>query len=171
MGKMQGSGLTELIPFVCTSAIWGQLSCVFTSWASFPQGSPSGMAAVWWLLDGRYSLSSWIPQDSPVHTEGLQSLMTVTSLFTNMDGSIPFSHSQDTHLLVTHLGSTYVTCTQADSSPGIRHKGWERARYGPNISWPPDSQMLGRHTMFGKQGWGQRRASSSAAVSGHERWM
>ena len=52
-GKMQESELTEVIPLMCTSAIWGQYP-VF-SYREFPQGSPKGVAAVCWLLDGRYS--------------------------------------------------------------------------------------------------------------------
>ena len=51
-GKVQESGLTEIIPFIGTSAIWGQ-DPVF-SHPEFPQGSPA-------------------------HVGGLQSLTTVTS--------------------------------------------------------------------------------------------
>ena len=42
-GKMQESGLTEIIPLICTSAIWGQYP-VFSHPES-PQGALSGMAA------------------------------------------------------------------------------------------------------------------------------
>ena len=48
-GKRQESGLTEIIPLICTSANWGQ-------YPVFSQGSLWGVAAVWWLRDGRYSL-------------------------------------------------------------------------------------------------------------------
>ena len=41
--KMQESGLTEIIPFIRTSAIWGQYP-VF-SYPEFPQGSPTHH---WW---------------------------------------------------------------------------------------------------------------------------
>ena len=51
---MQESGLTETIPLIRTSAIWGQYP-VF-SHPEFPQVSLWGVAAIRWLLDGRYSL-------------------------------------------------------------------------------------------------------------------
>ena len=51
-GKMQESGLTEIIPFICTSALWSQYP-VF-SHSEFPQGSLA-------------------------HERGLQSLMAVIS--------------------------------------------------------------------------------------------
>jgi len=38
-------------------------SCVSISWAS--PGSPWGGAAVWWLLDGRYSFPSWVSSGFP----------------------------------------------------------------------------------------------------------
>ena len=52
-GKMPESGLTEIIPLICISAICGQCSVFF--FPEFPQGSPAHPP--WWL----------------------QSLMTVTS--------------------------------------------------------------------------------------------
>ena len=64
-GKMQESGLTEIIPLICTSALWGQYPVL-----SHLQGSHRE-----WLLDGRYSVSwrwLWHP------------------LFTGMAGSILF---------------------------------------------------------------------------------
>ena len=36
-GKMQASGLTKFIPFMCTSAIWGQSCSLFTLLLAFPQ--------------------------------------------------------------------------------------------------------------------------------------
>ena len=55
-GKMQESGLTEIIPLICTSALWGQYpSFVHPELGSqqlaylhpeFPQGSPSRVAIV-----------------------------------------------------------------------------------------------------------------------------
>ena len=74
-GKTQDSGLTEIIPLMCTSAPWGQYP-VF----SHPK----------------------FRQCSLAHTRGLQSLMTVNPLFTDTAGNIPFltlnnyhSHKQD----------------------------------------------------------------------------
>ena len=55
-GKMQESGLTEIIPLICTSAIWGQYPD--TSWVS--SGLTQGVAAVWCLLDGRHSFQPWV---------------------------------------------------------------------------------------------------------------
>ena len=49
-GKVQESGLTEILPFVCISAVRGQYP-VF-SHPEFPQGSPWGVAVVCWLVDG-----------------------------------------------------------------------------------------------------------------------
>ena len=43
-GKMQEFGLTEIIPLIYTSAVWGQYP-VF-SHPEFPQGAPWGVAAV-----------------------------------------------------------------------------------------------------------------------------
>ena len=46
--KMHESGLTEVIPLMCTSAIWGQ--CPAFLHAEPPQGSPSRVTVVtWWL--------------------------------------------------------------------------------------------------------------------------
>ena len=39
---MQESGLTEIIPLICVSAIWGQYSVLFTSWASVRLTKRSG---------------------------------------------------------------------------------------------------------------------------------
>ena len=46
-GKVQKSGLTEIIPFLCTSAF---------HILSFLRAHHGGVAAVWWLLKGRHSL-------------------------------------------------------------------------------------------------------------------
>ena len=40
---MQESGLTEIIPLICTSTIWGQHPVL--SHPESPQGAPSGVAA------------------------------------------------------------------------------------------------------------------------------
>ena len=53
-GKMQESGLTEIIPFICTSAIWASILC-------FPQCSLQGVAAASWLPDHSYYFPSWLP--------------------------------------------------------------------------------------------------------------
>ena len=55
-----------------------------------------------WLLNGRYSFSFWVSSGLSAHGGGLQSLMTVTSLFTDMAGNI----SQSLHILmcIGHLG-------------------------------------------------------------------
>ena len=52
-GKMQESGLTEIIPLICTSAIWGQ--CPVFPHPEFPQGC-SLMAAGWQVF-----FPSWVP--------------------------------------------------------------------------------------------------------------
>ena len=43
-GKMQESGLTEIISLICTSALWGQYPVL--SHPQSPQGAPLGVAAV-----------------------------------------------------------------------------------------------------------------------------
>ena len=43
-GKLQKSGLTEIIPLICTLALWGQGPVL--SHLTSPQGAPSGVAAV-----------------------------------------------------------------------------------------------------------------------------
>ena len=47
---------SEIIPLICTSAIWDQ--CPVFQNVEFPQGSPWTVTAVLWLLDGRYSFLS-----------------------------------------------------------------------------------------------------------------
>ena len=43
-GKMQESGITEIIPLICTSAIWGQHPLF--SHPEFPQAAPLWVAAI-----------------------------------------------------------------------------------------------------------------------------
>ena len=44
---MQESGLTEIIPLICTSALWGQCRVLsYLSHPESPQGSPLGAAVV-----------------------------------------------------------------------------------------------------------------------------
>ena len=45
---MRESGLTEIIPFICISVIWGQYPVFFTSWA--PQGVGSGCSLMLLIL-------------------------------------------------------------------------------------------------------------------------
>ena len=42
--KMQKFGLIEIIPLICTSALWGQYPVL--SHPESPQGSPSGAAVM-----------------------------------------------------------------------------------------------------------------------------
>ena len=51
-GKIQEFRFTEILPFTCISAIWGQ-------YHFFPRCSLQGTTAVWWLLDSRYCFS-WV---------------------------------------------------------------------------------------------------------------
>ena len=67
--KMQESGLTEIIPFICISAIWGQ----------YPAFSLSAQLQVLFLL-GALGAQKFT-------FEGLESWMAVTSLFTDMTGN------------------------------------------------------------------------------------
>ena len=70
-------------------AYLGPVSCVFTCWVSSEltiRSDCSLMAARW-----QYSFLSEFPQGSPAHhLWQLQSLMTVTCLFTEFAGSNPF---------------------------------------------------------------------------------
>ena len=72
-GKMQDSGFTEFIPFICTSAIWGQ-SCFLVDLASCippaPQQSP-------WEVAASPESQFW---ESSFTFGGQKSLMTVTFL-------------------------------------------------------------------------------------------
>ena len=53
-GKMQESGLTEIIPLMCTSAVWGQ--CPAFLHPETPQGAQLGAAALAALLRAATSL-------------------------------------------------------------------------------------------------------------------
>ena len=78
-GKMQESGLTEVILFKCISALWGQDPEFFTpSSSGLPVGSGCSLTA----SDGRDSSPSWVPWRAGIRT-------TVASLFINMTGNIP----------------------------------------------------------------------------------
>ena len=151
-GKMQESGLTEIIPFICISAIWGQHPVFFDIWSFLTIGSGCNLMAatsqVFFLIAFRahqlifsqfssVQFSRSVASDSATPwTAACQaclsiassrsllklmsiefvmppaisssvipfsfhlqywrvaqlSLMTVTSLFTDMAGNNPFSH-------------------------------------------------------------------------------
>jgi len=55
---MQASGLTEVIPLICTSAIWDQY-LVFTSWASWGLRVGSGCSL---MAARRQVFPSWVPR-------------------------------------------------------------------------------------------------------------
>ena len=79
--KMQESGLNEIIPFTCISAIWGQYPMLFLS-AHHSE----------WLQPKSCPIAGTV--FPPGFPGGLEPLMTVTSLFTDMAGNIPFLSSQ-----------------------------------------------------------------------------
>ena len=84
--KMQESGLTEIIPLVCTSAIWGQFPV-------FSHPEPPFLKA----HHGEWLQSRWQVFFSSLSSLRVPFLITVQSLFTVMTGNIPF--------LRPHLGS------------------------------------------------------------------
>ena len=84
---MQVSGLTEIIPFICISAIWGQhpASWLFTS-LEWLQRTAAGSQALFSFL-GTLRAQKFT-------FGGPKSLVAVTSLFTDMTGNTQF------HLLI-----------------------------------------------------------------------
>ena len=86
--KMRESGLTEIIPFKCLSAIWGQRP-VFFSHLSGPQCSVRrGCSSIAVRQQTFFFLGT-------LHTQkftfgGPESLMVVTSLFIDTAGNTPF---------------------------------------------------------------------------------
>ena len=88
-GKMQESELTEIIPLICTSAIWGQ--CPVFHILSFLRAHRRELLQSGGCLREVF-FPSWVPSGltSSPSLVWLQSLMAVTSLFTDMAGSIPF---------------------------------------------------------------------------------
>ena len=64
-GKMQESGLSEISPLRCTSATWASDPCFPV--LSLPGAHLRGGAAVWWLLEGRYS---FLPECPPQLSTG-----------------------------------------------------------------------------------------------------
>ena len=106
-GKMQAAGLTEFIPFICTSAVWGQILFPVSvrgdrcgGWlllASHPHPPPPPQQPPWgkgWghLLDFRHCVLFW----EPSFTLGDQKLLIVVTFFfllflpTYMAGNISF---------------------------------------------------------------------------------
>ena len=73
---MQESEFTDLIPLMCTSAVWGQHPMF--SHPEFPQRGCSLMADRW-----QASFLPEFPQGLPTQIGGIQSQITVTSLFTD----------------------------------------------------------------------------------------
>ena len=103
MYKVQEPGLTEIIPFLCISAILGQhpafpLSACLREWLQ-----PSGFWMAGIVL--------------PACPGGLESLMTVTSSFIDMAGNTPFLKnifSRDCSLLLpgkSHGWRSLVGCS------------------------------------------------------------
>ena len=83
---MQESGLTEIVPLICSSALYASILCfLILSFLKMPQ---FGMVAVWWLLDGRHSLfPSWVPSGLTV---GVTLILWLDHLFTIMAGNVLF---------------------------------------------------------------------------------
>ena len=88
-GKMQESELTEIIPLICTSALWGQcpvflvLSFLRAHLRELLQSGGCYRAGILSFLSALRAYQFTIPGVA-------QSLMAVTSLFTDMAGGIPF---------------------------------------------------------------------------------
>ena len=82
---MQESGLTEIIPFICISAILVQHLVCFLVLNSL------GAHLLEWLQsDGWYSFPSWVPLGLTSSHWGVALLMTVTSLFIDTAGNTSF---------------------------------------------------------------------------------
>ena len=87
-GKMQESGLTKIIPLICTSAIWGQYP-VFSHPVSSGLFAGSGcslMAARWQVF---FSVLSFL-RAHRLMLEGCNNGRLWHPLFTDMAGNIPF---------------------------------------------------------------------------------
>ena len=126
---MQESGLTEIIPLICTSAVWDQYPTF--SHAEFSQGSFLGE----WLQSAGCQLADAVfspefPQSSYVHLGGLQSLMAMTS-FVYWDGR-KYCISRTYHLNMRFVAVQLPSCVWLFSTV------WTVARHVPlsfNISW------------------------------------
>ena len=83
-GKVQESGLTEIIPFVRISAIWAQGPAFFIS---PPRTVGSGCSLM--AMVSRYYSLYWVP--SGAFTFGWpEAVMAVTSLLMDMAGNMSF---------------------------------------------------------------------------------
>ena len=85
--KIQESGLTEII-LSCTSQLSAQVSCVCYSLSSSVLSLGSGCSLMATMLQVFSFLISLRAQDFTFG--GLELLMTVTSLFTDIAGNTPF---------------------------------------------------------------------------------
>ena len=93
-GKTQESGFTEIIPLICTSAIWGQ--CPVFSHPDFPQGSPRE----WQQSDGSsVQFSHSVMSDSlrPHELQHSQASLSITNSwsllkFMSIESVMPSSH-------------------------------------------------------------------------------
>ena len=86
-GKIQESGLTEIIPFICISAIWGQYPGFFHILSSSVLTLGSGCSLM--TPGGQVFLSLLGVLTAQNFTFGrLKSLMTVRSLFTDTAGNM-----------------------------------------------------------------------------------
>ena len=90
-GKIQESGLAEIIPFICFSAILEPISCLFHILSFLGAHHREWLKSEGCKITGIILLPE-CPQGSPGHTGGLQALMTMTSLLTDA-GNIPFLSS------------------------------------------------------------------------------
>ena len=122
-GKMQESGFTDIIPFAPVSAIWGQY--LFLSHPELLRARSRE-----WLQSAGSSRStspSWVPLGSGTHGGGLDSLMTVTSLFTDMAGNSPFL--TNIHITIKFDIFQYSTAVLSAVSLvilGMHLSGWSR---------------------------------------------
>ena len=103
-GKMQASGLTEIIPFMCTSALWGQ-TCFLAplqGWQMTASCIPqllsihSGVVAVIHLLDHSFG-------SPPSHLEPRNHWWMWHFLFMDMAGDIFFSQHETLSHQVSNL--------------------------------------------------------------------
>ena len=89
--KMQESGFTEIIPFICISAIWGQYPVIFhfLNTSGLLIGSGCGLTA-----DRSQVLFSFLGalRAQKFTFGGQESLMAVACLFTDMVGTLHFSN-------------------------------------------------------------------------------
>ena len=88
---MQESGLTVIIPFIRISAAWGQYFTFFHLLSSsvFTRGSGCSLVAARWQV--QFSIPGALSAQKFTFG-GLESLMTMASLFTDMAGNNSISH-------------------------------------------------------------------------------